>query len=231
RRKWGRRLLWGLLLLAILLNNFQLWQIKQGILWSEDNNRAYYRAAFGKTKVTAADIAAYDLTFRQPDPDKLELVGGLHYNGFEDTTRLKAFSQKAYQGSYSFPLNGAITYSPGYSAWVDSIGLRAGDWIGVRFFARATREVHSLRKMAKMAVVFDQGNENLFWWGLRIENKLDNPKQNLWSNKPGVWREVRFWVPVPEDLPPGARLKVHGWQPHPNTIYLDEMEVTHWREK
>lgn len=232
RRKWGLWFSWATLCGGIWLNFFQLWQFDRGILWSEDNNLAYYRASFGKTSVDANDLAAYDLNLLQPNPFKLKRKQILAYHNFEDSSQYVALSDSVvFAGKYAQRVDSTNQYSTELLLQLDQTNIKGGDWLRANLWALTTASPATIYDMSMIAFSFDYQWHTLYWLGVRVENKISNPDRNLWGNLADRWGEISVFVPVPRDLPPGTKLKVHVWNPTQHTLFLDELSIEWWTTK
>ena len=138
RTKLGSWFLYVALVFFSVLNLFQTWQMKKGVIWSERGNAAFYWETFGTMTSTLESLVAYETNIRQPDTTQLGLVNVLAYEGFEDTTAFPVSKEIVRSGSYS--MFDANEFAALKTRVHMGEGIFPNDWIAVELHAYMKQE-------------------------------------------------------------------------------------------
>ncbi len=210
-------------------NMFQTEQIKQGLLWAETSNWAFYKRSLGKTKLNYLDLVTFDTQQTPPDESRLKYLGTIYENDFEDS--LDLFHQKIILGNDSrvFRLNNEKKYSPGMKLKVETVPmLQPGDWLKVSVDAMREYEGNFMYRMSAIVVSINPKKE---WVLARIDNKLGNRLGNLWSGKNNIWDNVYLWVQIPPNIQASDELQCYIWNNQAEEIFIDNLKVELHREE
>ncbi len=236
--QWGehhffkKSLNWIALLFFIWLNIFQTWQLREGILWSENGNRAYYTAIFGTLHPDRNALIAYDSGERQPDTADLTLVRALAHLGFEDSTTVHHTAGPVFSGRYALQL--AEEFNANVEMSGDTLDIHPGDWLrlSVQGHVSGADKIWNRDMMATLTVEFaDAENRPIKIRGIRISSKIGNPNNSIWdTGATDQWGEAAFFVKVPKNYRPDGRIKVYIWNPQKQKLVVDDLRVTWWRK-
>lgn len=224
RKKWSALAVTIPLLFFSALNLFQTYQTYQGVLLTEAGNRGHYWSVFGKTKLDYGDLVAFDCREQQPDSSSLVLQKVLFTNDFEQATRPKTTQSIAYTGKQ------AALVEP----W-DSLGLfqteikdlplsTSRNYLMIEAICYKEILEAPWYEMPYLAVSLKRGDRILRHRTVYIDNKLGNPKHNLWGGQPNVWGWVRMYLHLPGNLSPDDQITVYA-RGRRQRVYLDDVSV------
>lgn len=195
--------------LLILLNLFQTWQFKKGIISKDRMTKEYYFAIFGKTKVTEDDKKLL-LVERSAGPDENmksenEYVSKIiYFNDFSessDTTEV-------------FIMNVNKPYSPGPDIMFKDLTSTDHSWI------RATAKIfipeNYNEELPVLVATFHHKGRPYKYKGKNLE--LNEIKYNNWNI-------ITFDYLTPEVRSEKDNLKIYLWHRGKGDIYLDELKV------
>ena len=216
--------------LLILLNLFQSWQFQQGILFSEDANRAYYWEILASSKLERKDLLAFDTNTFHPDPEDFSMDRQLLFHRFEDSLNVHFVKSPVFEGNFSYRLDAGHQYGNYTGAIVaEEAGLSEGDWLKISVMAWQKPGFRPTYEMAKLVVSVNRADSLVQAQSIRINNKIGGPPWDLWGSKAGQWDEVFFLFRL-NNLQPKDVVKVYCWNPYPHPVFLDNLEVWKMRE-
>lgn len=229
---WKKALNWAALLFFLWLNIFQTWQLREGILWTESANRAYYLGVFGTLHPDRNSLIAYDSGERQPDSSRLVPVRELLHLDFEDSTAANLVTSPVHAGRYAlFP---ADEFNANAELRCDTLGLQPGDWLrlSVRAFVPGADKIWNRDALANLTIEFaNEENRSVKTRGIRITSKIGNPGNSIWdTGATDQWGEAVFFVKVPKNYPANGKIKVYIWNPQRQKLVVDDLRVGHWRK-
>ncbi|OAV45345.1 glycosyltransferase family 39 protein [Lewinella sp. 4G2] len=215
------------------LNLFQTWQSREGYIWSERHNQAFYFASFGKLSNSMNGLRAYHTNSLQPNESKLRLIQRVDSTSFENRNELGDLVSDYYArtGDYAY-------HSPSeffnLTERLPLSGDMAGDYFRVGLhgylenkFAYPNRD----NLCTLVAEVRDGNDELLFSRRVPISVFVGNEDGNIWNTgQPQVWGEASFYVHLPRTIDPGTYLKtyIHNWPKQ--EIWLDDYSLEHYRK-
>lgn len=229
RRKWS----WLPVVLVLgfgALNLFQMWQVTEGILYTERANKAFYLETFGDTAPSEGALKAYDSGECQPDPDKLTKVGVLVEEDFEDSTRWSATSVQR-SGRFSYQQDESF----GEWAYTDELrDIAPGDWlrIGVHAFMRHEDHVTDRDRCLQLVVeLYTTAGQRRKWTSIKPSTQIGNSTHSIWHmGETGKWDEASFFVRIPSRARRDWKMKVFFWNPNGQRLYLDDFFIDHYRK-
>jgi hypothetical protein len=207
----------GLCLFFVVLNQFQVWQVSKGMMSSEEGNRAYYWALFGKAKMTEEMLIAADTQLAQPKRNGLDSLGVLW--SYADT--LAAYPD-------------GVKLLPAHSDRVVEVQLsdlpiQRGDYVRISVEALSKGWTSNRWGMATITAHLSHEGKPYRWKWNRINNKLGNPEWNLYGGQPDVWGEAWYFYKIPRQYKPGDVLHVFLSNPSHLDMYIRSFQVEHWR--
>lgn len=204
-----------LFLFFSFLNLFQTWQFGQGLIWTEDANRAFYRSMFLKTHSDHNSLIAYDCAQEQPDEKKLPV------------SRLIAEKQFRDPASEHLPLRLLSGKTEAILINADSSGVPPLAWLKLSCHIRCeTLEPNRYRQAVLVAEFFHKGR-SIRWHALRLQNKIGNRENSIWyPGEQGRWADVSFYCKTPHRFTDKDDvLHVFLWNPSDHAIDVDELRV------
>ncbi|TNE48815.1 MAG: hypothetical protein EP344_18435 [Bacteroidetes bacterium] len=227
---WKKVFNWAVFLFVVWLNIFQTWQLREGILWSENGNKAYYQAIFGTLHPDRNALIAYDSGERQPD-EPLFKVRDLAMLNFEDTTVESHTAELAFSGRSCLLATDEFSANALFTG--DSRELKPGNWIsiGCQAFVRKNDKIWDYYQMAMLTLEFtDREDNHIKSRRIRISSKIWNPDHSIWSTgDTDRWGEARFFVRIPRHFPADGKIKAYIWNPHHQKLYVDDLQVSLWQ--
>lgn len=216
------------------LNLFQVWQSKEGVIWTERHNAAFYWESFATLKSSLNALRAYDSGSLQPKDDEVELVKVLASEGFEDTTQLYRSGlsqQQVAEGAYAY-------LSPQeHLVLVENLPLAdAGSkWLKARIKAFIDAGgVPANRDDAASLVValYDENGKRRRYRSIQISPFLGNDEGSIWtSGQANVWGEASFFTKLPNKVKKGWTVDVYVRNEPNQLIYLDDFKLELYEEK
>lgn len=224
----------GFVLFCTWLNLFNTYQFSEGILWSEDANKAYFWRILGKTKLDYLDMVTYDSGEAQPDSSDLEFVKQLYFHDFNDSTSANHILIDTEKKDFAYIMNEDVEFSPGLANTAKELGIQRDNWL--RVSVRALRKYDwgiDIYRQSLLVVSMGQKPDGKFKKirQIRADNKPGNEVNDLWNGRSNVWGEAYFWVQVPKDIAAEDVVKAYVWQPNSPDIFIDDLKVELWRER
>ena len=234
---WGaghyakKALNWIIFLFFCWLNVFQTWQLKEGVLWSQDANKAYYKAIFGTFHPGRDALIAWDSGEQQPR-GALARVRALVQEGYDDSTGVANVREPVHSGT--FALRPDEEFSGGGEVATDSLDIRPGDWIrtGVYGYVRGSDKIWNRDQLAWLSLEFRNAEgKSIKTRGIRITSKIGNPKHSIWdTGDTDRWGEAAFFVKVPRNYQPGGKIMAYIWNPQRQKLLVDDLTLELWRK-
>jgi hypothetical protein len=197
RRSWWRDGALALILLFGLLNLFQTWQMKKGILRQDGMNKAFYLASFGRISPDRGLMRLLDIPDTPPRPP---------------LTREPIASRVAGQGEEphawighlaGWPVKGEDAYSPGIDLWLsgEQASAWAGQWIELSAEVFAATDWAPYTQGGRLVLDVQREGRERHWYGLHLTRVAGI----------GSWWPVRYEVQLPGDLQAGDRITAYVW--------------------
>jgi len=224
QKRWIKGIAAIILIGFFIINIFQAWQIKMGILHGSRTTRDYYRAVFMKKRI---DPEHYDLLLIERSYDGVDVFKNeKKYNkhtllnlSFDNPEKGK---EKHYDtnyvctGSYSLRMDSSFIYSPGLQIKYKDITNKYYAWI------RASVNVYPLTPLeqseALLVVAFTHNGKNYKYRTASILNE----KYNVELNK---WNKISIDYLTPEVRSKNDKLTVYIWYRGKKEIYIDDLVV------
>ncbi|MCC6460873.1 MAG: hypothetical protein IT260_10415 [Saprospiraceae bacterium] len=231
-KQWKKVLNWALLLFFCWLNIFQTWQIKEGILWTENANRAYYKAIFGTLHPDRNALIAYDSGETQPGADVVP-VQTIFQWGYEDSTLAHVVRDPVHTGQFAFQPE--EEFSGGRDLAADTLDVHPGDWLrlSVQAYVKGQDKTWNRDALAMLSLEFrDPTGKALKTRGLRISSKIGNPKHSIWdTGDTDRWGEAAILVKVPRSFPRNGKILTYVWNPNRQKLYVDDLKLEVCRKR
>jgi hypothetical protein len=204
---------------VVFLNLFQHWQFNHGIIDGERMSKSYYWRVFGKTAITADDLALLEVD-RHPNPEVMPADQAL----IRTDSYLLAFEQEkgtspnevtaltAHSGNRSLRIDSSYAFGPMYSrnfhgnseeyAWV-----RATAWISLS---------DSTQLPPELIISFHARGRDLRSKSVQLDTN---------GIRRGEWRLLTADMITPISLYPDDEIRCVIWNPDGRAIYLDDFQV------
>lgn len=230
---------WGLLTLLVAffawLNMLQCWQIENGLLWPEGENRAHFWSAFGRTQPDQRSFVTWESQEYQPDEQNLYKIRTLAENNFEDSLMTAFVSDLQHSGRFSLRMHESDSFPLCQIAIPED--LKAGDWLKISIwgFVRNNEQTWSQEDRMRLVagIPWRQGRHLRFRQReIQISTHFDNTEYHIWSNgKSQVWGEAAFFIKIPKGVDATRKIRVFLHNPRRQRITVDDLTVSWWRSK
>ena len=213
----------SILIFFTWLNVFQTYQMSRDIIVSENMNKAFWLSSFGKTTLDARDLAAYDSNEWQPNKP-LNFKKSLYENHFEDSINTHFTREIGVNGVFGYKIEPNSFFEGIHIKGAD--GVQKNEWIKVSLRAMShNNNIYDVYQKTRIVVQFTRGETDLKWRATQIENKIANPKCNVYGGAWHVWDDVFFYVRVPSSFEATDALKVYLWSTNPKPLMIDDIKI------
>lgn len=225
KQDWLKWILGGIVLIFVLLNQHQTWQVSQAIMLSEDGSKAYYRSILGLNSMNEKALIAADSQEFQPDSAKLQNLGTIATFPIEASGSIYYIDAEQLSTVIISDTFARIDLP------VENNDIRPGDYLKISTQVWSTGWNNDRWRMGTITTSFDRGGKYYKWKWTRINNKLGNPTWNLWGGTPDIWGTAWYFVKVPSKYQSGDRIMVWCENNHPAALIIKEFKVELWRGK
>ena len=204
------------LLFCLGLNQFQAWQYRHRILPLDETTSTFYRQAWGQTRLDPANYLLLDNNEQLPAGTDYRLQPLLSFSAQRDS--FAASPPDSYYGRLAVRQDPAQEYGPTLNYIIqDATEAQAwaGAWLAVRAQLLAGSDNFSESEAARVVVDLTSASGERKWRGIRWQ-RYQPVKQ---------WLEINFELQMLDALAPGDQIRVYTWNPSPDTIYIDKLEV------
>ncbi|GAB5553432.1 MAG: hypothetical protein Sapg2KO_30230 [Saprospiraceae bacterium] len=223
------------LILCSILNLFQTWQMREGVIWSERHNAAFYWETFGTMKSTLNSLRAYDTKELQPDSNKLERIAVLFTEDFEDTTRIeKDKLSKTFQrsGNYAY-------FAPDlYHTVLENYTLKdvsPGDWLklSIDAYMDQSNQIFNRDGAMNLIILFHDGTgKRRKERNIKPSTYPENTTYSIWTaGIPNTWGTASFYTKVPKNAQADWAIKVLFTNPYGQLLYLDDFKLEQFKKR
>ena len=229
KRQWLRYVILSAVILFTTLNLFQTWQMKEGIIWTERGNMAFYWATFGTLTPTRNSLRSYDSKKVQPDSSDIVFIKNLVTEGFEDNNPV---SKPYYNGKHALLSQGDTTYLVTNVPLQD---VQPKDWLRLSVYGyRKGSEKPASRDACEILAfeIMDQEGKKQAGAEIKPSTHIGNPTHSIWtSGGTNQWGEISIYLRVPSSVNDGWKFKAYIYNPHGQKLYLDDFRVAIYRKK
>lgn len=228
-KRWRVWLLMPVLLFFTVLNLFQTWQMKEGVIWTERGNPAFYWETFGRLKPSLNSLRAYDAKVWQPDSSDIQWKKTLTRENFEDGTKFQLSKEHRFSGQTAlFSQSDTIWINKGFPL-AENI---SGDWLGFSIQAHFRPEDQVFNRdhcMYLMVKLYDEKGRRRKGVHIIPAAHIGNTDFNIWTTgRPNQWGKASFFMKMPGRLRQGWTLDLFLINPYGQKIYLDDFRVDHY---
>jgi hypothetical protein len=235
QRKWAGYLSISALFFFAWLNLFQTWQMKEGVIWSERGNAAFYWETFGTLHGSLNSLRAYDSKEFQADTNKIKFVKRLIFDGFEDTQIYSDTRDSilVYKGKYSnFDLGEFPMQTKRIKAGPD---IKPNDWllIGIHAYMKGEHRLWARDQcMILVLEIFDEQQNKIKGASVKLSSYIGNDTYSIWSaGEIDQWGEASFFIKIPKGIQPNWEIKGEIFNPHGQKVFLDNFYLDLYRRK
>lgn len=207
RRPVFRDMTFAFILLAALLNLFQTWQMKKGILRQDGMNKAFYMASFGRVTPDRGLMRLLDIPDTPPRPPLTRdlLARRVAGEGEEPAEWIGHLA--------GWPVKGEDAFSPALDLWLtaEQAAAWAGKWVEISAEVFAASDRASYTQGGRLVLDVQREGRERRWYGMHLTRVAGI----------GSWWPVRYEVQLPEDLRAGDRILAVVW----STTTVDDLWV------
>ncbi len=212
------------------LNLFQTWQMKEGIIWSERGNPAFYYATFGRLQPTKTSLVAYDAKILQPDSSSLVRKAQLAAQTFEGAPCANCSSIFKRSGSYAYRTGLKERDTLIHAFPLNSV--KPGDWIRLEAEVYMHRDDQTWQRDKCLVYglhFLKENGEKVREVTIKPSSHIGNRDFSIWTDgKSDTWEWVSFFVPVPKIYQKGWQARVFTYNRHHQVLYFDNIKVDHY---
>ena len=214
------------------LNVFQSWQMKEGIIYTQNGNLAFYKETFASTSTSLTALQCYDVKRAQPKISELSLIDTLLFNDFEKAVAPFANKEIKYAGKQS--INNSIAHLLAESTIdISTTDLQAYDWvyIGIKAYRKLKDQVWNRDDLEELfCVIEDENGKKIKSSKIKIAAHIDNKDFNIFhTGTPEIWDEAGFYFRISNKVKDGWKLKVFVRNLNQHSLYLDDLVVVHYK--
>ncbi len=231
RRRWMLVPLAAIVLFTCL-NLFQTWQMREGIIWSERGNAAFYWETFGTMNPDRDALIAYDVKELQPKREKLKLVDIVLTDAFEDTTGYNAIAPLSHSGEYALYTTEeqyllAEDLALGQAAKRDYLHL------AIQAYMPSSHRMWNRDQCAILVLeLYDENSKRRKIREIKMSSHLGNPTHSIWSaGDPDQWGPAGYYIRLPRKYNDGWRAKLSVYNPTRQHLYLDDLRLEVYRKQ
>jgi len=222
-----------LVICCSVLNLFQTWQMREGVIWSERHNAAFYWETFGTMRSTLNSLRAFDAGELQPTEEEVAPVRVVQQTSFEDLTLFTDSllrSTFVHRGQYAiYPTGEYFTLSEGLVA-----DLLEADWLKVAIWAYMDEVDQIYHRDAAMNLrleFFDEQGKRRKEYNIKVSAYLGNSTYSIWTaGMPNVWGEASFYARIPRRASAAWSYRVSLVNPAGQGLYLDDFLLTLYKK-
>ena len=216
------------------LNIFQTWQMKQGIIYTQNGNAAFYMETFCNTQSSLTALQCYDANRAQPKISELEFIDTLLFNDFEKAGTQFPNRNIKYSGDQSVSNNIAHILAE-TTIDISSTKLEAYDWVyvGIKAYRKLEDQVWKRETLEELfCEIIDENGKRVKSSKIKIAAHLGNKKFSIFhTGTPDLWDEAGFYFRISNKLKDGWQLKIFVRNLNQHKLYLDDLVLLHYKEK
>jgi len=218
----------------IALNIFQCWQMKKGIIYTQNGSSAFYLETFGQTTSSITSLQCYDVKRAQAKIEELKFIDTLFVESYENANIPNLDKTISFSGSQSLNTKNSEHISE-RSINIGDTNLEAYDWVYV--------SIKALRKQKDMAwerigleelfcQLIDENGKKIKSSSIRIAPYIGNENHSIFfSGKTDVWGEAGFYFRISNKVKDDYKLKVFVRNLRKHSLYIDDLTLLHFKSK
>lgn len=226
------KLFFGSILLFFTILNLKFtFQQHKGILYSQFNNKGYYRSLFFKLYPNDSDLKAFNTNSKQPDTSKILFNKNLYFNDFESDTSINVDSINVKFGKKSLNLeNGHIDIS---KIDLKDENIKKGDWLNVSLDVFLQSEGVSFYDLGKIVIILkNKSNDEYSWRESKPTALFDNKDNSIWySGRPNIWGNVNYFIKVPIEITKDFDLEIFSDNSNKVKWNIDNLSIDLFKNK
>ncbi len=225
-KKWLRAFFAGIGVFCIYLSVSLIWQLSEGLVWTDCANRRFYWYMVGKTSADWRGVTMFDTREWQPDTNRLKTIATLTTHTFEDSLN-QHFVRKNPDSKFCFRLDKQQETYPIFEGTIAEAGIQKGQWIKAEL--RFMREYmgHDFAKNSLLVIAYvDKNGKSIKNRSIRLDNKSSRNGATLWGWEAHIWTKAYFFVRFSRGTARAERIKVSVRNTTDNPIFFDDCQVS-----
>ena len=200
--QWFWRSVTGRSVLIVLFSFFSFVTINQAYLMvnnlfnSELGNWHFNIVCIGKKTLTYDESVVIDT--KEIQPSNPIFIKKLYENSFEQDRLENSDSTEASSGQKSIRLSHGKA-SPGLEISIGEMNAMPGQWIKASINCMAKGHTDHNWHKSQLIIEFKRDDKNLKYRGVSLENRIDNPKNEIWHFTTDKWGNVHFYSKIPSN--------------------------------
>lgn len=205
-----------------ILNIFQTWQMKEGIIWSERGSKSFYVETFGKTQGTLSSLRAFESETTQPNESKLSVKEVLAERAFNKESSNKISNDISLDGSPSLIVHKEKQIE---LLNIPVNQINKGDWIkyGINAYVEDDQLEGNKDAFADLVVeILDKNNTFIMRKSIKITPFIGNKTFSIWhKGTPNQWGEASSFFKFRKSPSPDLKIRLSIFNEFNQKIYVD----------
>lgn len=217
-----------------VLNLFQTWQMREGVIWSERHNAAFYWETFGTMKSSLNSLRAYDTKELQPREDNLENKRVLFQESFDEK---EAFSDTILTSNQVHAGDFAYYHPQSFYLLTEKNmeGLAPGAWMKLSIWGYMHEDDQIFNRDGCMNLcieMYDETGKRRKERNIKVSSHLGNDTYSIWiAGLPNRWGEASFFTKIPRQAKENWTYRVFLLNPYGQRLYLDDFELAYYKKR
>lgn len=214
-----------------VLNLFQTWQMREGVIWSERHNAAFYWETFATMKSSLNSLRAYDTKELQPEEDAIQKIAVMAQESFDQHTFPDSILSDSHSHSGQYAYYHPQTYFTLSEKKLND--LEPGAWLKMEIWAYMDEQDQIFNRDGCMNLViefFDATGKRQKERNIKISSHLGNDTYSIWiAGLPNQWGKASFYTRIPRKAQKDWTFKVFLLNPYGQKLYLDDFELAYYK--
>lgn len=208
------------LILIIVLNLFQIWQYRHGIIHAERMTKKYYFRTFGKTSFTEDDRKLLSVDRNQTVFYEYDNFSNnytkkdVFYLDFEADKSKHIIDTTASEGSKSFLLNDTISFSPSFRKKYSEFTSKSYVWVRASVWVYLTAPY---QESNSVIVIYTENRKKPY--------KYETTDYANFNIKPNKWTEIYLDYLTPDMRDKNDIITAYFWNIGSQPVLIDNFKV------
>ena len=212
-----------------VFNIFKIYQEKEGLIWTQFSNRAFYWSMLTATKASRTSLVAWVSNERQPlNPTKIKDIAAFN---FEDSTLAVMTSAEKFSGKYSLLSQTSKTHITSIPLSTES--FEAGHFVRISLrglFHEKDRAPTFDEQTALKTVFLTKDSAVMREKFFRLQPFCGNPDFSIYSSgNANVWSEAIFFVKIPKQTSSDGTLEISLYSHTKKPFFVDDIKIELWK--
>jgi hypothetical protein len=213
---------------CIWLVIMQTYQSALGIFNSEFSNWRFNWVTLGKTHLTYEEAIVLDT--REFQPRNPVLIKTLYQSDLDDTILSGTDTTVHASGRQSVCVKKDSKFFF-YIADMKTMGAKKGQWIKASVNCLAKEATNHNWHLSPLVIMCSPKNKSIKWRTLGLQNKINNPKHEIWHFPVNEWGRAYFYSQIPDGMTDDDEIRVYVEHKSGPDIYIDDVKVELYEEK